>query len=296
MDAYTTCREVLAQLGETIPQSLEPKQTTKMIEATSKTIQSITETDLLEMKEMDEKISTSLKFYSLMGDVSFIVKPQIGVFLTCRMVQLTMKYGVCKHSMMGFVRYAAILCGKKDIQDASRIGKAAMSCLKKRFHSAEQLPRVYFAYYGYVAYHTEPLQSCADMLRQGFDAGMSIGESGTAFFNSIHHIKTSPIAGEKLSTLLDKVDYYLELADLYKNELTKTYLSIFRDTISTLIDKGESTSSKRNPSNTIPENSTTPANSSETMHSHRVIQAFWLGHSERCHHYVGKVLQLSSVA
>jgi len=297
MDAYTTCHEVLSQLGETIPQSLEPKQTTKMIEATSKTIQSITDTELLEMKEMDETLSISLKFYSLMATVAFFTKPQIFAFLACRMVQLTMKHGVCKHSIMGFVQYAAMLCvnNTADIQAASRIGKAAMSCLKKRFHSADQLPRVYFAYYGLVAFHTEPLQSCADMLRQGFDAGMSTGESGTAFLNSIQHIKTSLIAGENLSSLLDKVDYYLELADLYKNKLTKTYLSIFRDTISTLIDKGESTSSKSNPNKTITEDSMKPANSSETMHFHRAIQAFWLGHSERCHHYVGKVLQMSSV-
>ena len=81
------------------------------------------------------------------------------------------------------------------------------------------------------------------MLRQGFDAGMSMGESGMAVLNAIQHIKTSLIAGEKLPKLLEKVDYYAELADKCNNGLAKIYLAMYRDTISTLIDKGVSTSS-----------------------------------------------------
>jgi len=298
--AYTTCEEVLSQLGETIPKLLEPKETANVILSTSKLIQNTTDTDLLEMKEMDENLSIYLKFYSVMATVAFFAKPKMFPFLVCRMVELTMKHGICKYSVMGFVMYAAVLCGKsstsKDIKFASYIGKAAITCLKKRFQAAVQVPKVYFSYYGYVAFHTEPLQLCAQMLRQGFDAGMSIGESGTAFFNSIHHIKTALIAGENLPTLLDRADYYLDLADQYKNELTKTYLCIFRETISTLIDKGETTSSKNNPKYTITENSIKPANSSEAKQFHRAFQAFWLGHSERCHHFIGRMLEMNSVA
>ncbi|KAL7543351.1 hypothetical protein ACHAXR_012671 [Thalassiosira sp. AJA248-18] len=296
-DAYIACQEVLSQLGEEIPESLDTKQATKMIEETSKMVQCISETDLLEMKEMDEKLSITLKFYSLMATVSFFAKADMFGFLACRCVQLTMKHGICKYSIMGFVQYSTMFCGNniaKDITAASRIGKAAICCMKKRFHSAGLMPKICFAYYGFVAFHTEPLQSCADMLRQGFDAGMSSGESTTAFFNATQHIKTALIAGEKLKTLLEKVDYYLELADQYKNELAKIYLLIFRDTLSTLIDKGESTSLNSTNKNANNENALKQANFSEVMYFHRAIQAYWLGHSERCHHYVGKMLQTAS--
>ena len=97
--------------------------------------------------------------------------------------------------------------------------------------------KLYYAYYGYVAFHTEPLQVCADMLQQAFDVGMSLGLSKTAFYNAIQHIKYSLFAGQQLTLLLERVDYYLVLADQYKNEFSKRYISIFRDTISTLIDK-----------------------------------------------------------
>jgi len=299
IDAYTTCREVLSQLYETIPHSLEPKQTTQMLTATSKMIKSLSYTELLEMKEMDKKLGTILGFYSLMATVAIFAKPEVFAFLACRQVHLTMKHGISKWSILGFVQYAAAtICSNKtstDIQGASRVAKVAISCFKERFHSAEQLANVYFVYFGMVAFYTEPLQSAAEMLRQGFDMGMSVGCRSSALLNGIQHIKLSLIGGEKLDALLDQVDYYLELADLYEHELGKTYLSTFRGTISLLIDKGESTSSKTNSNNAPTGNSTKSSTMSETMYFHRAVQAFWLGHTERCQHFVGKALRLSFV-
>mgnify|MGYP007004940035 CR=1 FL=1 len=62
------------------------------------------------------------------------------------------------------------------------------------------------------------------------------------------------------------------------------------DTISLLIDKGESTSSKPNSNNAPTGNSTKYATMSETMYFHQAMQAFWLGHTERCQYFVGNGL------
>ena len=37
---------------------------------------------------MDEKLSISLKFYSLMGDICFFAKREMIPFAVCRMVQV----------------------------------------------------------------------------------------------------------------------------------------------------------------------------------------------------------------
>ena len=297
MDAYTTCHEILCQLGEKIPQSMGGKETNELVESTSKMAEIITDNTLIEMEEMDDKTSIVLKFYTLMSTVAFFARPDMLPYLSCKTVDLTLKHGMCKYSLMGLIQFALVLCRNKlamDIPGSSRIGNAVVSCLKNRYPSAvDQLPRVYFSYYGLVAFHTETLQSCTDMIRQGFDVGMSIGDSDTAFFCAIHHIKMSLFGGEQLFTLLERVDYYLELADQYKNELAKSYLSIYRDTISTLIDKGEVTGSKKHAPTEAMSN---PSKSlSATIYFHRAIQAYWLGHSERCHHYIGKFLQISTL-
>jgi hypothetical protein len=263
-----------------------------MVEATSKMVQRISEKDLLEMKEMDERLSITMNFYRIMGHAVYFGKPEMMPFVASRMVQLTMENGLCEHSNSGFVQFAAMLCSskpaKKSIERASQIGKAAMSCSRKRYNTASQLPNLYLDYYGLIGFHTEPLQTCADMHRQGFDTGMSLGESGTAFFNAIRHIRTAVIAGDRLPTLLEKVDYYLALANTYQNEIAKAYLSIFRGTISALIDKGVSTSLLL-----LAIDAPVNAEVLEVIYYHRAIQAYWQSHSERCQYYIKKFLQQS---
>ena len=180
-----------------------------------------------------------------------------------------------------------------DIPNASRIGKAAMSCSMKRFHSQKQemFPTLYLYFYSSVAYHSEPLQVCGDMLRKGFDLGMSTGRSGVALINAMHHIKMALLSGEKLPKLLDQVDYYFQLANSHKAEIIKIYLSIFRHTISTLIDNGRSSGSQHKISNDA---ALQRPNIAKSMHFHAGIQAYWLGHNERCNHSVLKMLEVSS--
>jgi hypothetical protein len=99
-------------------------------------------------------------------------------------------------------------------------------------------------------------------------------------------------AGESLPILLDKVDYYLGLAETYQIKIANILFSIFRDTISALISKAGST---------IPtHNSDAPAGVPnqilETMHIHSAIRAFWQGHSMRCQFLVEKFLKISTCA
>ena len=169
-----------------------------MIEATSRMLKRISDKDLLKMKEMDERLSITTNFYSILSIVLFFGKREMLPFVACRMTQLTLESGLCKHcSIFDFVLYAMVLCmdniAKKDIDGASGIGKVAMSCSRKRYHTSEQLPQTHVVYYGYAAPYTEPLQSCADMLRQGFDGGRiqnhrqpARGKSGRSEWRQIH--------------------------------------------------------------------------------------------------------------
>ena len=120
-----------------------------------------------------------------------------------------------------------------------------------------------------VAFHTEPLQLCCDMFRQGIGLALSTGHKYPAFLNMIQHICFLLHSGQNLPTLLDKVDYYLGLAATYKNDFAKKYLSIFRKTISILIDKGESTSSSRY---SIDDANLDTSSSAEVSNFHRAIQ------------------------
>jgi hypothetical protein len=86
-----------------MPKPLQRSRISEMIEATSKT--SISDNDLLEMKEMDERLSFTMNFYSILSMVAFFGKHEMLPFFACRMTQLTLESGLCKHSINGLVLY-----------------------------------------------------------------------------------------------------------------------------------------------------------------------------------------------
>ena len=91
--------------------------------------------------------------------------------------------------------------------------------------------------------------------------------------------------------LFRETDYFLRLVRLHGNTISKTYLLIYRETISILIDKGHSTRLGSD-DDRVTTDSLYLHRHSETIHFHRALQSYWLGHSERCQHYVEKLLQM----
>ena len=296
MIAYDLCREVLSQLGENIPETVSSNKMNTMIKATARMVEGLSDTDLLEMKEMDTKLATLMGFYSVMWRAAFLAKPEMVPFLACRVVQHTMKNGLCKHSISGLIVLAALLCSNTllevDIQSALKIGKAAMSCFTQRYNTSEQLPEIYSLYYGFVAWHTEPLQICAEKLLQGFEVGMSLGESLWAFFNSIHHVMMAIIAGERLPTLLEKMDYYLQKAETHKNEMGKMMFSNYRHTIEILIGGGESWLMDIK----LHCLALLPAKVLENLYFYSALKTYWQGQHKRCQYYVDKMLTVISTS
>jgi hypothetical protein len=126
-----------------------------MIIGTLNMVKHISERDFLEMEEMDERLSISMKFYNLIMAASYLgeAKREMMIFFTCRMVQLTMKNGLCKYSILAFIQFAAILCSNKIPKIVHcfdlglRLGKAAMSCSTKRYHTSELQPNMLDTWY-----------------------------------------------------------------------------------------------------------------------------------------------------
>ena len=89
------------------------------------------------------------------------------------------------------------------------------------------------------------------------------------------------LAGANLQNLLQECDYYLTMANKYEIVFSKTLLLLFRESISVLIGKNEA-------GNPVTEH----ALIRESVYFQRAVQSYWLGFTERCQHYVEKMLQM----
>jgi hypothetical protein len=172
----------------------------------------------------------------------------------------------------------------------SRIAKNAM-ILSEKFGSTDQKIKLYY-YMG--AGHLEPYLSGSNQLRRCFASSLSLGDFNAAFFCAAHAVQFSIISAEKdLTSLLKEIDYYLLLLETYKSELAKKFILCYRETVSTLIDKGETTGIDANISyadvcDLGPRNKL-----QELFHFHSVFRYYWLGYTERCHHYIQESLAIA---
>ncbi len=77
------------------------------------------------------------------------------------------------------------------------------------------------------------------LLVQGFECGISSGDTGGAFLCALHHIRTCLIASENLPSLLQRTEYYLGVMNKYGNTWAETHIMLYRDTILMLMGKME---------------------------------------------------------
>lgn len=87
-EAYATCKEVLSELGETIPDNFNQKEAERMIVETSKVLGSMSDEDFSNPNEISRKLYYCLKFYSSLSLIAFHSKPEMVPYFTCRMCNL----------------------------------------------------------------------------------------------------------------------------------------------------------------------------------------------------------------
>lgn len=87
-----------------------------------------------------------------------------------------------------------------------------------------------------MAVHVEPLQSCVEMLKQGFEIGLFVGIPIIAFANAVHYLQKSLLSGMDLVVLKRETDYILRLVEQYNMSIYTMYLTSFNETIVFLLD------------------------------------------------------------
>jgi len=165
----------------------------------------------------------------------------------------------------------------------SRMASNAMQLLERFDITSDQIPELFFNFYGRIAWRFEPIESGINSCRRGFEAGLSNGNSDTSFHCAVQVIKNSIFSGTNLRVILKEIDYYLHLLETHKSELAKNYMLIFRETVSVLIDNGQTTSIAEKAD--VGEINDASNKMREAVFFHKVIQCFWRGYHERCRHY-----------
>ena len=286
-EAYDLGLEVLEQLGEKIPKSVDPDSFKTTVAKIQSKLGKIDESDLINMKLMEDPIISSLmQFYNHVCHMSFFLNPPMMKWYAAKQMELTLEHGVCKYSALGIMMYSMILGGKliQDVEGGYRLGKISLKLLERFDQAQDLIPNMYLCYYGFIAVHIEPFQSCADMLKRGMEIGLSTGDIQMALLIGPNYVQKSLISGMNLPDLKKEWDYQMRLIDTNSQPFFKMYMSRLHQSIVKVIAQRDPTVDPDRPGEDVA--SVTEFSESQTFHN--VWQSFWLGHYDRCLYHAEK--------
>ena len=182
-EAIDNCLAILSNMDERFPENISMPQILHELSE----IQSILEgTTIDEIKLLplmvDKSKLKAMDFMSTLCTYSITSRPMLLPLVSCRMVQITMKYGYCDHSIVGFIMagYGVFSFTDDTKQLGHQIGKLGECLIKDSPNKHALQSRLSPVLEGYLKLMHEPFQSCLERCHALAHSGMIVGDLESA--------------------------------------------------------------------------------------------------------------------
>ena len=120
-----------------------------------------------------------MQFLNHLLYLAYVAKPALAPIISFRMVEISIKYGVCSITPYAFGLYGAFLVSAtSDNEGGYRMGRVAME-LMTRINAIEIIPRLYIVIYSMINIWKEPFQASLCKHLEAFDVGARTGDVST---------------------------------------------------------------------------------------------------------------------
>ena len=215
--------EVLGQLGETFDENANAQTILTELSYTKGILVS-KDRQWFETHYImsDEQKLYAMKFLYGLALYVFLTAGSKVSLIACRMVQLSIQYGLCKQSAYGFAVYGMGLCGVlADYEEAYEAGKFAW-VIMDNFQAKDILARCSTVVCGCINIWIEPLQAILPQLMEAYNVTLSSGDPEFALLSLRHYIAISFHSGRSLGDAAADCRTLVHDATLYRMQLMST--------------------------------------------------------------------------
>ena len=133
--------------------------------------------------------------------------PCSGAILASRMVNLSLKYGLCDASSFAFALVGTCFLNspQEDFKGAFFLADLAIKILHHLPRSNRFKARVFATVYGMVLIWRDPLQASLEKLLEGFNAGCCVGDQEYAYWNLLSYTGLALYTGQHLPLFVKHV-------------------------------------------------------------------------------------------
>ncbi len=152
----------------------------------------------------------AMKIMDAVSSSVYSARPELYPLFVFRRILITLVHGLCSYSISAFTGYGLVLCGgMNQIRSGYAFGKLGVDLLN-RLEAPDQKAKVFFRFYGFIAYWVRPLRETLNRYERGFQSALEVGDlesAGLIFFADLGYSFFSGIA---LDVLLKKGQNYIK--------------------------------------------------------------------------------------
>jgi len=209
IEAINTALPVLSCLGEEVPTVLSKASVQKELVSAHQLLCERSEEDISKLNPMaNSGKREAMKVLNLLIYYVFTEKKEYFPVFASRMVSLSLKYGVCSESAMGFCSYGMLLCILLgDYDRGFRFGQVGLR-LMERFQVREHLAKIYVVVFAMINPWKDPIQASLPCLKEAVDVGLSNGDTESAMLAAHAYGGMSLCTGYSLVLLVEEMSHY----------------------------------------------------------------------------------------
>jgi len=160
----------------------------------------------------------AMKFMNKLALYAFMFNGLLVPMVSCKMIQTTVRHGLCKESSYAFATYSCTVCGFLQEYDYGyQLGKISIAVLDK-FNAQDVLARISYVIYSFVNTWVEPIQATFPKLLEGYIVGMSCGDPESALLCKRVSTVSASQCGQPLADLVNEVIDLSEDCKRYQQE------------------------------------------------------------------------------
>ena len=157
---------------------------------------------------------------------AYIVKRNLWILLTLKMVDTSLKYGNTDVSAFGFMNYAVILCsGLQDYTNGYTIGRLSLD-LNNKFNNVGLISQLNFLFGSYIGHWKNKASENLTYLKRSYQAGIKHGDFLSAGLSVDFLMKSHIIIGSPLEEIQKEAKKHQDFVDQLNNPDLENILRI----------------------------------------------------------------------
>ncbi|MEH2261903.1 trifunctional serine/threonine-protein kinase/ATP-binding protein/sensor histidine kinase [Nostoc sp.] len=186
----------------------------------------------------DPRIEAALNLLSKLQAPATVANPELAPKLIATMLNLCVAHGNSAVGAFAYSLYGLLLCATaSDLELGYRFGQLAMQVLEQ-YENAEFTCKTNHIFHSNIRHWKERVHDCVECLAYNVQTALETGDVEFACYSACNYCDVVSIIGEPLANIHQKQNYYIQLTQSLKQEVSYFVSSLWGQFVDNLMGDG----------------------------------------------------------